>query len=121
MIYNFVNMNGYGLYVFSSFIFTLVSFAGLYLIIKYQLIKEEKKKQFLEFIGGGVIPPKFLVNSSYDKFNQKRNVQIINLNDALRFKHSLVPELHSLNDTAPVNPDNKGNYPVPMPGITKYR
>ena len=47
--------------------------------------------------------------------------QIINLNDALRFKHSLVPELHSLNDTAPVNPDNKGNYPVPMPGVTKYR
>ena len=43
MIYNFVNMNGYGLYVFSSFIFTLVSFAGLYLIIKYQLIKEQKK------------------------------------------------------------------------------
>ena len=47
--------------------------------------------------------------------------QTINLNDALRFKHSLVPELHSLNDTAPVNPDNKGNYPVPMPGVTKYR
>ena len=45
------------------------------------LEKNEKKKQFLEFIGGGVIPPKFLVNSSYDKFNQKRNIQIINLND----------------------------------------
>ena len=43
MIYNFLNMDGYGLYVFSSFIFTLVSFAGLYLIIKYQLIKEQKK------------------------------------------------------------------------------
>ena len=43
MIYNFLNMNGYGLYVFSSFIFTLISFAGLYLIIKYQLTKEQKK------------------------------------------------------------------------------
>ncbi len=43
MIYNFINMSGYGLYVFSSFIFTLVSFAGLYLIIKSQLIKEQKK------------------------------------------------------------------------------
>ena len=43
MIYNFLNMNGYGLYVFSSFIFTFVSFAGLYLIIKSQLIKEQKK------------------------------------------------------------------------------
>tara|TARA_B000000460_G_scaffold42737_1_gene26539 strand:- start:748 stop:960 length:213 start_codon:yes stop_codon:yes gene_type:complete len=36
-------MSGYGLYVSSSFIFTLVSFAGLYLIIKSQLIKEQKK------------------------------------------------------------------------------
>ena len=43
MIYNFLNMDGYGLYVFSSFIFTLVTFAGLYLIIKSQLIKEQKK------------------------------------------------------------------------------
>ena len=43
MIYNFLNMDGYGLYVFSSFIFTLISFAGLYLIIKYQLTKEQKK------------------------------------------------------------------------------
>jgi len=43
MIYNFFNMDGYGLYVFSSFIFTLVTFAGLYLIIKFQLIKEQKK------------------------------------------------------------------------------
>ena len=43
MIYNFLNMDGYGLYVFSSFIFTLVSFGGLYLIIKSQLIKEQKK------------------------------------------------------------------------------
>jgi len=43
MIHNFINMSGYGLYVSSSFIFTLVSFAGLYLIIKSQLIKEQKK------------------------------------------------------------------------------
>ena len=43
MIYNFLNMDGYGLYVFSSFILTFVSFAGLYLIIKSQLIKEQKK------------------------------------------------------------------------------
>ena len=43
MIYNFLNMDGYGIYVFSSFIFTLVTFAGLYLIIKSQLIKEQKK------------------------------------------------------------------------------
>jgi len=39
----FLNMNGYGIYVFSSFFFTLVSFAGLYTILKSQLSKEQKK------------------------------------------------------------------------------
>ena len=39
----FYNMNGYGFYVALSFIFTLVSFAGLYAIIRSQLIKEQKK------------------------------------------------------------------------------
>tara|TARA_Y100000590_G_scaffold170771_1_gene195420 strand:- start:5068 stop:5280 length:213 start_codon:yes stop_codon:yes gene_type:complete len=36
-------MNGYGLYVWSSFIFTLSSFGILYLVIKLQLVKEQKK------------------------------------------------------------------------------
>ena len=27
------------------------------------------------------MPSKFLVNASYDKINQKRNIQLINLND----------------------------------------
>tara|TARA_B100000029_G_scaffold510076_1_gene600742 strand:- start:1380 stop:1580 length:201 start_codon:yes stop_codon:yes gene_type:complete len=36
-------MNGYGAYVWTSFMFTLVSFAVLYSIIKYQLVKEQKK------------------------------------------------------------------------------
>ena len=40
---NFLNMNGYGIYVFSAFVFTLVNFAGLYFIIRYQFNKEQKK------------------------------------------------------------------------------
>ena len=36
-------MNGYGLYVWSAFVFTLVSFASLYVIIKTQYIKEKNK------------------------------------------------------------------------------
>lgn len=36
-------MNGYGLYVWSSFIFTLGSFGILYSVIKLQLTKEQKK------------------------------------------------------------------------------
>ena len=45
------------------------------------LSKEEKKKQVLDFIGGGILPPKFLVNISYDRINQKRTIELINLND----------------------------------------
>ena len=45
------------------------------------LSKSEKKKQLLDFVGGGILPSKFLVNSAYDKINQKRNIQLINLND----------------------------------------
>lgn len=36
-------MNGYGLYVWSAFIFTLVSFATLYFVIKNQYVKERNK------------------------------------------------------------------------------
>tara|TARA_B100000035_G_scaffold33900_1_gene25705 strand:+ start:36 stop:263 length:228 start_codon:yes stop_codon:yes gene_type:complete len=43
MINELLLMNGYGLYVWSSFIFTLLSFTSLYLIIKIQYIKEKNK------------------------------------------------------------------------------
>ena len=40
---NFLTMNGYGVYVFSAFVFTMVNFLGLYLIVRYQLKKEQQK------------------------------------------------------------------------------
>jgi len=43
MINEFLNMNGYGLYVWSAFSFTLVSFTTLYVITKFQYVKERKK------------------------------------------------------------------------------
>ena len=49
MITNFLNMNGYGIYVFSAFIFTLINFAGLYFIVSSQLKKEQQK--FAELFG----------------------------------------------------------------------
>ena len=36
-------MNGYGLYVWSAFVFTLLSFLSLYIVIKVQYIKEKNK------------------------------------------------------------------------------
>ena len=40
---NLLLMNGYGLFVWSAFVFTLINFFTLYLIINRQLIKENKK------------------------------------------------------------------------------
>ena len=43
MIYELLHMNGYGLYVWSAFLFTFVSFTTLYVITKTQYIKERNK------------------------------------------------------------------------------
>tara|TARA_Y100000591_G_scaffold159367_1_gene137018 strand:+ start:1167 stop:1394 length:228 start_codon:yes stop_codon:yes gene_type:complete len=43
MINDLVFMNGYAFYVLSAFSFTLLSFLGLYLVIKIQYVKEQKK------------------------------------------------------------------------------
>ena len=43
MINEMLLMNGYGLYVWSAFIFTLFSFASLYVVIKAQYTKEKNK------------------------------------------------------------------------------
>ena len=40
MINEIINMNGYGFYVWSSFMFTLLSFGTLYFVTKIQLNKE---------------------------------------------------------------------------------
>ena len=53
-------------------------------VFEANLSSQEKKKQLFDFIGGGIIPPKFSVNASYDKINQKRNIQLINLDDLLK-------------------------------------
>ena len=43
MIDNIIYMNGYGVFVWSAFSFTLTSFVVLYKIIKIQMVKEELK------------------------------------------------------------------------------
>tara|TARA_B100001057_G_C22716937_1_gene898132 strand:- start:503 stop:730 length:228 start_codon:yes stop_codon:yes gene_type:complete len=43
MIIETINMNGYGLYVWSAFSFTLLSFLTLYVVIKIQYVKEKNK------------------------------------------------------------------------------
>ena len=43
MINEMIFMKGYGLYVWSAFSFTLISFATLYILIKINLVKEQNK------------------------------------------------------------------------------
>ena len=40
---NIFFMDGYGLYVWSSFVFTFLSFVSLYIVIKTQYVKEKNK------------------------------------------------------------------------------
>ena len=43
MINEILTMNGYGLYVWSSFAFTILSFTSLYVITRIQYSKEKNK------------------------------------------------------------------------------
>ena len=43
MISDLITMNGYGIYVWSSFAFTLLGFFSLYFIINLQFKKEQKR------------------------------------------------------------------------------
>ena len=43
MINEIFFMNGYGVYVWSSFLFTLLSFLSLYVVINIQYVKEKNK------------------------------------------------------------------------------
>ncbi len=43
MINEILTMNGYGFYVWSSFVFTILSFTSLYVVIKIQYTREKNK------------------------------------------------------------------------------
>ena len=44
MINEIFLMNGYGVYVWSSFLFTLLSFLSLYVVINIQYVREKNKR-----------------------------------------------------------------------------
>ena len=43
MINELIYMNGHGLYVWSAFLFTFISFTSLYVVTKIQYVKEKNK------------------------------------------------------------------------------
>ena len=69
------------------------------------LSKQEKKKQLFNFIGGGILPSKFTVNTTYNKINQRRNIELINLNDIFIKEFNF-----SENQIKSYYKDNKDNY-----------
>ena len=69
------------------------------------LSKQEKKKQLFNFIGGGILPSKFIVNTTYNKINQRRNIELINLNDIFIKEFNF-----SENQIKSYYKDNKDNY-----------
>ena len=50
------------------------------------LFQSIKKEQLLEFVGAGIVPSNFMINSSYDRINQKRYIEVINLNEVFKKK-----------------------------------
>ena len=50
------------------------------------ILEQIKKEQLFYFIGGGIIPPNFLIDSLYNQVNQKRDIEVINLNDIFKSK-----------------------------------
>ena len=69
MINDIFFMNGYGIFVWSSFVFTLLSFVSLYVFTKVQYMKEKNK--FIAKFGN--------LNSERATFakNQKINREIL--------------------------------------------
>ena len=75
MINELINMNGYGLYVWSAFLFTLFSFTILYMTIKAQYIKEKEK--FLSKYGSLDIKKAKIARSQTINKEILSNIQII--------------------------------------------
>jgi peptidyl-prolyl cis-trans isomerase D len=48
------------------------------------LLRQEKKKQLFDFVSGGIIPSDFLINNTFNEINQKRNIQILDLDEILK-------------------------------------
>ena len=69
------------------------------------LSRQEKKKQFFDFVSGGIIPSDFLINNTFNKINQKRNIQILDLNDILKNNLNF-----SKNEIESYFNENKKNY-----------
>ena len=65
------------------------------------ILEQIKKEQLFDFIGGGIVPANFLIDTAYNHINQKRNIEVINLNDVfkniLNFTNDQIELFYNLN------------------------
>ena len=80
---NFKRENKFSRVEYEKFLLKNNSTAVIY---EAEFSKYEKRKQLFDFIGGGILPSNHIINMTYDKINQKRNIELINLNDIFKKK-----------------------------------
>jgi len=61
-------------------------------VFENKISQQIKKEILFNFIGGGVVPPVFLINNDYNKINQERYVRYINLNNVFSKKFNFTNE-----------------------------
>jgi len=50
------------------------------------MANQSRKKQMLDFVSAGILPPHYLVEVMFNKINQKRNIEIVNINKLINKK-----------------------------------
>ena len=72
-------------------------------LFESNLSKNEKKKQLFDLIGTGITTSDLLINSEYNKINQKRNIELINLNNIFKqdvnFSEEEIKTFYQSNET----------------------
>ena len=74
-------------------------------VYEASLLRREKKRQLLDFVGGGLTPTKYMVNNIYNKLNQKRKIEFIDLNKIAEKKINISDE-----DVISFYEKNRNNY-----------
>ena len=55
-------------------------------LFENNISKQVKRDLLMDFISGGILPTDFIINTNFDKINQKRNIEIIKLNEIINKK-----------------------------------
>ena len=65
--------------------------------LELNISDQEKRRQLIGLIGGGLTPPNFLINLKFNQMNQKRNIELINLDSVLNKELNFMDSAVTLN------------------------